>query len=152
MTGPSRKHPFTTTAGIRQRIHIEFDGGTPCNIPRLGYGNGYGSFIIVDGGTRQPIRRLEFGQPMSANVAEISTLIAALRCVAKNYNPENTFLEIHGDSKIALSRCSKPLKMKRTYDSMFAEAVTLLQQELKSFAGFETRWRGRAKSVELFGH
>lgn len=137
---------------VNRTVRIEFDGGTPCNIPRLGYGDGYGSYQLSVNGHFYSIVRRNFGCPMSANVAEITTLIAAIKSVAKSYNPQNTILEIHGDSKIALNRCSVPLKPKKQYDPAFAEAVTKLQDWTRQFAEVQTHWRGRAASVKLFGH
>lgn len=116
------------------KVRIEFDGGTPCNIPARGYGLGYGSYQIRSGEHVNRVARVNFDVPMSANVAEISTLIRAIRSVMKSYNPENTSLEIHGDSKIALNRCSTPLKRKKHYDSNFAAAVTELQSLTCQFA------------------
>lgn len=149
---PVRKSKYAVPEGIRHHVRIEFDGGTPCNIPRLGYGMGYGSYQICVNGHVYSIVRRNFGVPMNANVAEISTLIAAIKSVVKCYNPENTSLEIHGDSKIALNRCSAPLKPKKTYDSAFAAAVTELQALCAQFASVTTCWRGRQASVKLFGH
>lgn len=142
----------TSYAQVEHSVKVEFDGGTPCNIPRLGYGNGYGSYQISENGVSLAIQRCSFGVPMSANVAEISTLIAALKRVKKCYNPENTFVEIHGDSKIALGRCHRALNPKKQYDPSFATAVTELNSLCMEFAKVETLWRGRAASVKLFGH
>jgi ribonuclease HI len=77
-------------------IAIRFDGGTSCNKPRKGYGNGYGSYQINDG----EIERLRFGVPMSNNVAEISTLTSAVN--ALKTDRKRTRLHIYGDSRIAL--------------------------------------------------
>lgn len=131
-------------------IRIEFDGGTPCNIPRLGYGNGYGSYKIE----HFPIMRLNFGTPMSANVAEIRTLIHAIELVSEWGNHASTILEIHGDSKIALNRCKKKLTAKQMKKSSpdFAEACNVLCGLCDLFAIVETHWRGRQASVKLFGH
>lgn len=137
--------------GIRQEVVIEFDGGTPCNIPRLGYGEGYGSYQIRSGNTRAPIVRRQFGRPMSANVAEISTLIAAIRTVMKTYTPENTALDIYGDSKIALGRCWRPMKATAP-DGDFKTVANELFGLCGQFAAVKTNWRGRISSVRLFGH
>lgn len=52
---------------------IEFDGGSTCNVPKLGYGDGYGSYQI----DQREIVRLQFGKGFSANAAEILTLAAS---------------------------------------------------------------------------
>ena len=138
---------------LKHQVKIEFDGGTPRNIPSRGYGLGYGSYQISSNGQISRIVRRDFGIPMSANVAEISTLIAAIKSARKNYTPSMTILEIHGDSQIALNRCSKPVSDKlRIKSPDFCAAVDELQLLLSEFKSFTTHWRGRAASVRLFGH
>src|SRR6266849_473663 len=75
---------------------IGFDGGTSCNIPSLGYGDGYGSFRIDNG----PLRRIAFKRPMSNNAAEIFTMAAAIKIAKEN---GATALKLVGDSQIALN-------------------------------------------------
>lgn len=133
-------------------VHVEFDGGTPCNIPRLGYGDGYGSYRVNQG----MITRVKFNEPMSNNVAEIRTLIKALEYVIRTYDPYRTKLTISGDSMIALSRCTKRLKMNakacRNRSVAFQDACDTLASQCAQFAKVETNWRGRSASVALFGH
>lgn len=143
-----------------QKVRIEFDGGTPCNIPRIGYGDGYGSYQIQNCGTGEllPIVRVNFGKPMSANVAEISTLIRAVKEVERRFG-KGISLEIHGDSQIALNHAAgkRPASKKRrdavaNNPSPFFCAVRELKQVLAGFTHVETKWRGRARSVKVFGH
>lgn len=131
-------------------VRIEFDGGTPCNIPRLGYGLGYGSYRIDSA----KIVRLQFYVPMSANVAEIMTLARAIEAVCNYHEPASTRLSIHGDSKIALNRCNSALKakQKKKNNEAFSDACHILHTLCQQFAEVETHWRGRAASVKLFGH
>lgn len=130
-------------------VVIEFDGGTPCNIPRLGYGIGYGSYKIDRGN----IVRLTFGRPMSANAAEVWTLVKAIEYVKRAYLPKRTILHVHGDSKIALSRCHRqPRKGKKKNTDEFHTACGTLILLCDEFLRVETHWRGRARSVMLFGH
>jgi len=143
-------------APITRTVRIEFDGGTPCNIPRLGYGNGYGSYRI----DAEPIYRLNFNIPMSANVAEITTLSRAIETVAQNFGKEGIALDIHGDSQIALkwargaTESGKPTKKVKAKFELtdFGGAVARLQGAVQGFAEVRATWRGRAASVELFGH
>jgi hypothetical protein len=143
-----------TAPEIRRTVRIEFDGGTPCNIPRLGYGDGYGSYKVDS----EPIYRLNFRIPMSANVAEITTLRRAVESVAQSFGKEGIALEIHGDSQIALkwarnaTESGKRAKMGKGASNDFAGAVAMLQGALEGFAIVKAIWRGRAASVELFGH
>lgn len=132
-------------------VRIEFDGGTPCNNPQKGFGNGYGSYKIND----EPIYRLRFNRPMSNNVAEISVLIHALRTVYQRGNPEFVMLEIHGDSQIALNRCTRGLTAKQrrsVRNPDFGNACDELRTLCTQFAHVHTNWRGRDASVKLFGH
>jgi ribonuclease HI len=129
-------------------ITIEFDGGTSCNIPRLGYGIGYGSFAI-NGGT---VERVNHGRPMSANVAEIMTAVVALDRVRHLHGPSH--LLVRGDSQIALKWLRPTLVTKgngkRSADFILAcqEAATAVGRHIS----VKTQWRGREHSVTLFGH
>lgn len=129
-------------------VKIEFDGGTPCNIPRLGYGIGYGSYRINE----EQIVRVDHGIPMSNNVAEIATLLCALNVVAKRHDPGTIKLNIHGDSKIALSRCITPLKKKKSLDTEYGRICHKLISICGQFQNVSIHWRGRQASVKLFGH
>lgn len=141
---------------IDRTVRIEFDGGTPCNIPRLGYGDGYGSYKIDD----QPIYRVNFRIPMSANCAELRTLSRAVRAVADTIGKSGIALDIHGDSQIALkwarmaTESGRPVKQKRLekLEGDFSSAVQELRTEIEGFAKVTATWRGRQASVNLFGH
>lgn len=136
-----------------QMVRVEFDGGTPCNIPRLGYGIGYGSYQIND----SPIIRIDHKVPMSCNVAEIATLVCALEEVRAQYGT-GVGLTIHGDSQNALAWSKKELNKSRlkrmTTDKnpVFMAAVRRLRAAIEPFPFIETHWRGRAASVKLFVH
>lgn len=148
---------------MKHTIRIQFDGGTPCNVPRLGYGIGYGSYQIDD----QPIVRLDHKRPMSANAAEIFTLVIAIQDVINQCSREQgksrrlinqIRLEIEGDSKIALKWArgvtdkGAPSKLAKGGSQEFLNAVQSLRAVLKGFGEVCTTWRGRAASVALFGH
>jgi ribonuclease HI len=82
---------------------ICFDGGTPNNMPRRGgFGIGYGSYRL-----NGEIVRLNFARPMSANEAEIRTLIAAAEAVKLIRDPAKTRLCVYGDSQITLGWANK---------------------------------------------
>lgn len=133
-------------------VTITFDGGTPCNVPRLGYGIGYGSYRI----DKRPIVRLDHGKPMSANSAEIHTLIAAVWDVSATIGKERHLI-IRGDSQIALKwangvdRFGSPARLTKGSSPEFKAAVTLLREALTGFS-VETVWHPRKMSVALFGH
>ncbi len=131
-------------------ISIEFDGGTSCNIPRLGFGEGYGSYQIGD----QPIKRVKFGKGHSCNSAEIRTLISALHDLADQMPPHMVNLEIHGDSQIALKWANPKYMKKPSHKTTenFRNAIVELRKIAIMFANITTKWRGRDVSVALFGH
>lgn len=129
---------------------IEFDGGTTCNIPSRGYGNGYGSYKRDD----EPVFRCNFNRPMSANAAEIFTLVYAIRAAKQN---GASALLIVGDSQIALKWADvaagnrAATKIKKTSPE-FQEAVTNLTECMAGMVSVETQWQPRLKSVATFGH
>lgn len=132
---------------------IHFDGGTPNNIPsRGGFGIGYGSYLL-----NGEVVRLDFARPMSANEAEIRTLVAAADAVKLLRDPARTRLCVYGDSKIALGWANKA-GMKVFYSPNpswtpgFQAAVADLYVSLNTFAEVVTQWQPRGRSVEIFGH
>lgn len=138
---------------MKRIIEIEFDGGTSCNIPRLGYGIGYGSYMI-DGG--HPVR-INHGRAMSANAAEIWTLVRAMESILEAAeNPQDIILHVGGDSQIALARCRPKKAKKKTKpcksSGEFVDSCEALLTCCAQFAEVVTRWRSRAVSVHLFGH
>lgn len=131
---------------------IWFDGGTPCNDPMKGYGEGYGSFRI----NNQEIVRLKFGQAMSANTAEIRTATAAILEARKQW-PEGEYLHLVGDSKIALkwvSRASNRHDKKASEKTSqgFREAITAMYEAAQPWTKIVTEWKPRALIAEVFGH
>ena len=131
-------------------VRIEFDGGSTCNIPRLGYGRGYGSFKIGNG----PVYRSHFQRNMSANAAEICTLATAIT-VAKGHGARH--LVVVGDSQIALKWANvcagnrEATKIDKTSES-FKEAIQVLHEACDGIWTLETRWQPRINSVLTFGH
>lgn len=138
-----------------QKLIIVFDGGTSCNIPRQGYGKGYGSFKVGD----HEIQRVEFGVGHSANSAEIRTLVAALKYAKEHFDKMtlSNGVIVYGDSKIALRWLKspgfyqpEPYKGKAPTDN-FIEAVKLLKEARKGL-NTQVQWQPRKESVKLFGH
>lgn len=126
---------------------IEFDGGTTCNIPSLGYGEGYGSYQINDA----PIVRVSFGVGHSCNSAEILTLEAALADLAGRGERGMSVL-VRGDSKIALKWVHCKKQPKPSTSPMFRDAIQKLRKVTAQFTSVKTEWRSREHSVRLFGH
>ncbi len=129
---------------------IEFDGGTSCNIPSKGFGEGYGSFQINDG----EIKRVTFGKGHSCNSAEIRTMVAALEELASMCNPAQSSILIRGDSQIALKWVTCGKQPKASHSEGFRDAIERLRRviQLNRWRSVSTEWRGRAHSVKLFGH
>lgn len=134
---------------MKADVIIEFDGGTSCNVPRLGYGDGYGSYRI----DREKPIRLRFYEAMSANVAEVRTLVAAIQ-EAKRTKPESIL--IIGDSRCALGWAEAASKNwdrnpSKASSDQFSKAIRLLYKELNGIK-ITTKWWPRKKSVAVFGH
>ena len=137
---------------------IEFDGGTSCNIPRIGLGEGYGSFRINGG----EIVCVKFGMGHSCNSAEMRTLIAAIEALLES-DPQAVRKRLHiiGDSRITLNRvgyCKRGNRVSKpwTKTAFFVEAVAILHTLIRQFGPHgrlvSTEWRGREHSVAIFGH
>ena len=136
---------------------IEFDGGTSCNIPRKGFGVGYGSFQIND----LEIQRLQFDTGYSANAAEIETMYKSLIALDK-YIREDIVTHVApsilvcGDSCIALKwlNCNRNPVGSDKFVTIINEMKTFIYNRQESFVFGEITpfWRPRKKSVELFGH
>lgn len=132
-------------------IIIEFDGGTSCNNPKVGYGIGYGSFKIGEG----KITRKEFGN-CSVNAAEVYTIAKALEAVPESWRKEK-FL-VRGDSMIAINWVKKAFAgVKRTekhlrMDDPFCAAIEALYAITGHFKHIDAEWRRRHHSLRIFGH
>ena len=125
---------------------IEFDGGTSCNNPKLGYGQGYGSFQI-DGGE---IHRVKFGIGHSCNSAEIATLTAALEFLAESGYAGNVLAR--GDSQIALKWATSRSEPSPKTSQIFQQSIPPLRKQVSRFFKVRTEWRSRIVSVKIFGH
>jgi ribonuclease HI len=127
---------------------VEFDGGTSCNIPAQGYGEGYGSFQI-DHGT---VHRVTFGRGHSSNASEILTLAAALEHLYSRGGADCMKLFIRGDSQIALKWATDTSNPRAKTSECFKQAIARVRLFNHLFADIKTEWRGRRHSVKLFGH
>jgi ribonuclease HI len=130
-----------------EKTRIEFDGGTTCNIP-LRYGKGYGSYKIGD----ESVQRVKF-QSMSANSAEILTLVAAIT-EARKQGARSLLLV--GDSQIALKWADVAAGKRkataiRNTSAGFQRAIMLLYHAVSGLK-IETQWQPRESSVATFGH
>lgn len=133
---------------------IEFDGGTSCNDPAKGFGNGYGSFLLKERPNDPlPIERRQFGIGHSCNSAEIMTLVSALDYLATNIPIAKTSRVLcRGDSKIALKWVSCKKIPPEKSSPKFRESIATLRKIVGQFQCVRTEWRSRDESVRLFGH
>lgn len=134
----------------KDAVLIVFDGGTSCNEPKKGFGEGYGSYQI----SGDPIRRVKFGIGHSCNSAEIRTLHAALADLSGKTNAWMYHIHIMGDSKIALKWARPNLKGEPHHSCWkeFHTAIKMLREEIVKFGKITTQWHPRSESVKLFGH
>lgn len=91
---------------------------------------------------------------MSANAAEIFTLVYAIRAAKQN---GATALLIVGDSQVALKWANvaagnrRATKIKKTSPE-FREAIENLTECMTGMGCVKTQWQPRLKSVETFRH
>lgn len=133
---------------------IEFDGGSSCNNPSIGYGEGYGSYQISSGETIYPIVRLTYGMGFSSNAAEIRTAGEALEGARQLGVSGGGNVILRGDSKIALrwvKSCLKEIPRNNCSESMH-QAIEFIKTKVIYFTNLETEWRSREVSVKIFGH
>jgi hypothetical protein len=94
---------------------------------------------------------------MSANEAEIRTLIAAAEAVKLIRDPAKTRLCAYGDSQITLGWANKAgmkvfYRPNPSWRPEFKAAVADLYVSLRPFAEVVTQWQPREISVQIFGH
>lgn len=137
---------------------IEFDGGSSCNIPRLGFGVGYGSWRVMRAGDGVIVgerSRETFGEGYSANAAEVANILSALRwLVGREREIGRVSLIIRGDSQIALGRCRRRIGAggKISVSALYRSLCVDLAEVCLKVGFIKTEWRGRSHSVALFGH
>lgn len=139
------------------KTRIEFDGGTPCNIPAKGYGIGYGSYQI----NGNPVTRISHQIPCSNNAAEMLTLVAAFKHLNNTTCFHNSHIDVYGDSKIVLrwldvaSGAVIPTRKKQHPKGSpeFVSAYDQLKEVVSPWKGSVTsHWQPREHSVTTFGH
>ena len=132
-----------------KKTMIECDGGTPCNNPRIGYGDGYGSYRIDKG----KVVRVDFKKPMSVNEAEVSILICAIEDAISRFGKNQSF-EILSDSKIIVNCVNfshKKKKFSLGCSEGYKNGVSKLR-ELLDFFQASASWISRNHMVSIFGH
>lgn len=129
---------------MKSRIEIWTDGGSRSNIPPFGLG--YGSFRIGENGK---IISINFNRNMSANAAEIWTMVQALN----HENHSNIIL--YSDSRIALKWLKdSPNPICEISDKVsfeMRESIKFLRVAAKG-KEIQAKWRPRAQIFKIFGH
>jgi ribonuclease HI len=130
-------------------ISIECDGG--CN-PNPG--RGYGSYQITMNGKRGRIWRIDLGEGQTNNTAEYLILVKALDHVIQHLNPASTAIHVETDSKILVwySANFRRAKRLRATPPLMQSVKDQLFDLLVKFHSVSSCWRGRDRSVEVFGH
>ena len=130
---------------------LVFDGGSLGNP-----GRGYGSYRVTrnaDG--KQKIRRLEFGDAVTSNMAEYRALIAGLEDVAAMVKDAGKgqgdySVQVMGDSKLVVEQVAGRWKVR-------AENLRPLRERAAAMLGSFSRassikWQPRSASVRALGH
>lgn len=128
-------------------VHIDliFDGGADPNP-----GQGYGSYQIVVNDELQTIQRLTFGEKITNNVAEYTTLLTALQAINRDFaDLTHVTLTIKGDSQLVIKQISREWKAR---DERMAALRDQVLELLQPFAEWTAQWHARSNSVDVLGH
>lgn len=138
---------------MKTTFNIYFDGGT------IGSNNskscdGYGSWEVNWNGFSKRMERQIFLQefhhtPITNNVAEFLSLLAALDWLSTIRDKKNYAVEISGDSKLVLNSIEGSMKIKVPHIKILRDTC---REYLSAFADLKITWRKRSHSVQRFGH
>lgn len=131
------------------QVRIVFDGGSIRNP-----GHGYGSYRLTIGEEPHRTERLDFGSPVSSNVAEYRALIGALEDAlatleAGGTSPKAAALEVRGDSQLVLNQVGGRWKVRHPHLLPLRDRAQAL---LDHFGSAVLTWHPRAESVRILGH
>jgi ribonuclease HI len=130
---------------------LVFDGGSRGN-PGPGYGS-YQLTRVADG--KEKIKRLEFGDHVTNNVAEYRALVAGLEDVAAmikaaGRSASEFSVDIRGDSKLVVEQVNGRWKVR---DSGLQPWHARAQALFRSFGKDSSlAWHDRSNSVRTLGH
>jgi ribonuclease HI len=131
------------------KLELIFDGGSLGNP-----GKGYGSFRISVDGLPLDIEELDFGDNVTNNQAEYSTLIAGLHATIdlarqRRVSMSDVRIAIHTDSKLVVEQVNGRWKVRNEgLKPLCEEARALLRQ----FGSAKLDWHPRKESVKVLGH
>jgi probable phosphoglycerate mutase len=130
---------------------LVFDGGSLGNP-----GRGYGSYRVTrNGDGKQKVRRLEFGDHVTNNVAEYRALIAGLEDVAAmvkddGKGPVEYSVQVLGDSKLVVEQVAGRWKVRAEGLKPLRDRAAALLGSFSQASGI--RWQPRSASLRVLGH
>jgi len=145
-------HPHRTTTGSRKDGHVTatydivFDGGSKGN-PGLGYG----SYEVTLGDEVIAHQRLDYGDRVTNNQAEYTTLVRALEWLADELGPAaaTASVRVHGDSQLVIKQLNGEWKIK---DPILRGIAMDARVQMARFGDVTLNWHPRAMSVKRLGH
>ncbi len=125
---------------------IVFDGGSKGN-PGLGYG----SYEITLGDEVIAHNTLEYGDRVTNNQAEYTTLVRALEWLADKLGPAASAatVRVHGDSQLVIKQLNGEWKIK---DATLRGIAMEARVQIARFGNVTLSWHPRAVSVKRLGH
>ncbi len=130
---------------------LVFDGGSLGNP-----GRGYGSYRLMrNGDGKKRLRRLEFGEQVTNNVAEYRALIAGLEDLAAmvkdaGKGPADYSVQVLGDSRLVVEQVNGRWKVHADGLRPLRDRAAALLAEFAK--GSEIKWQPRSRSVRVLGH
>ena len=130
-------------------VTIVFDGGSIRNP-----GHGYGSYRLTVGDAPHRTERLDFGSPVTSNVAEYRALIGALEDAvstleAAGESPKSAGLQVRGDSQLVLNQVGGQWKVRHPHLLPLCDRARAL---VDRFGSAVLTWHPRSESVRILGH
>jgi ribonuclease HI len=125
---------------------IVFDGGSKGN-PGLGYG----SYQITLDGAIFAHNQLDYGDNVTNNQAEYSTLVRALAWLADELGDAaaSASVRVHGDSQLVIRQLNGEWKIK---DATLRGLAMDARIQIARFRDVSLNWHPRAMSVRQLGH
>jgi ribonuclease HI len=149
---PNRVPSLRCTTGSRKDDHVTaiydivFDGGSKGN-PGLGYG----SYEITRDDAVIAHTRLEYGDRVTNNQAEYTTLLRALAWLADELGPAaaTATVRVHGDSQLVIRQLNGEWKIK---DATLRGIAMEARVQIARFGNVTLSWHPRSVSVQRLGH
>jgi ribonuclease HI len=137
---------FRKDVYVTATYDIVFDGGSKGN-PGLGYG----SYEITRGDDVVAHTRHEYGDRVTNNQAEYTTLLRALSWLADELGDDagSATVNVHGDSQLVIRQLKGEWKIK---DAILRGIAMETRTQMNRFRQVTLSWHPRAVSVQRLGH